>query len=213
MALNRLQRRPGSRVNRRADGIPGPVRVLVMVLALVLSWPVGADTGLPRDGQRWLVTALAGLHDDSRFLEILQLDGGDVGSSYLGGGAVGRELGYWGRSAVWEGEAQLYRHWGEQSLWEGSLAVALRWTRFPWDGLVDTSIAFGQGVSVASERPPVEGDTRRLLHHMHVDLEFRPPSSRHLSLVGRLHHRSGVFGLYGVSGGSNFLTLGLRYRF
>ena len=37
--------------------------------------------------------------------------------------------------------------------------------------------------------------------------------SSDLSLVGRIHHRSGAFGTYsGVSEGSNAYLLGLRYR-
>jgi hypothetical protein len=32
-------------------------------------------------------------------------------------------------------------------------------------------------------------------------------------VVGRLHHRSTAFGLFGEDGGANALVLGLRHRF
>ncbi len=175
-----------------------------------------AAEATPRDTDTapWAVTGLVGRHDDSRFLEILALEGGQWRSSYLAGGILARELDEWRRGGLaWEAELQLFRHTGDQSLWEGVAAVNMRWTRFPWNRVLDTSAGFGQGVSVASERPPVEEDTRRLLHYMHVEVEVRPPGAEHVSLVSRLHHRSGAFGLYGTEGGSNFLTLGLRYRF
>ncbi|MCC5858178.1 MAG: hypothetical protein JJT90_08495 [Ectothiorhodospiraceae bacterium] len=184
---------------------------LMVLLAIV----PGVATAEPAHGasRPWSVTALVGQYDHSRFLDILVLDGGDLRASYMGGGVVARELGAWGPAIRWEAEVQGYRHWGRQSLWETNGAVAVRWMRFPWDRYLDTSVSFGQGVSFASQRPALEEPTRRLLHYMHAELEFRPPAHDRVGLVGRLHHRSGAFGLYGVTGGSNFLTLGLRYRF
>jgi hypothetical protein len=47
-----------------------------------------------------------------------------------------------------------------------------------------------------------------------VELAFAPPSQPNWSVFLRVHHRSGVHGLFnGVSGGSNFLALGVRYGF
>ncbi len=175
--------------------------------------PAGAN----EPPEPWTLTGLVGQYDDSRFVDILALDGGDVRASYLGALILARDLGTWPGPVAWEGELQAVRHWGRQSLWESNVAVTVRWNHFPWDDWIDTSAAFGQGVSFASHRPPLEqendGETRRMLHYMHAELAFRPPGNQRLSLVARVHHRSGVFGVYGVSGGSNFLTTGLRYRF
>ncbi len=186
----------------------------VVLMALLVLVPGGASAESMHGTSRpWSVTALVGQYDGNRFLDILALDGGDLRASYIGGVVLARELSAWDPAIRWEAEAQSYRHWGRQSLWETNFAVAVRWTHFPWDRYLDTSASFGQGVSFASERPVLEQPTRRLLHYMHAELEFRPPAHDRVALVGRLHHRSGVFGLYGVTGGSNFLTLGLRYRF
>ncbi|SEO73972.1 hypothetical protein [Aquisalimonas asiatica] len=183
---------------------------LVLLIACV---PAGAN----KTPGPWTLTGLVGQYDDSRFLEILALEGGHRRASYLGAAILARDLGQWPGPVAWEGELQAVRHWGKQSLWESNVAVTVRWNHFPWDDWVDTSAAFGQGVSFASRRPPLEkendSESRRMLHYMHAELAFSPPGNQRLSLVARVHHRSGMFGVYGVSGGSNFLTTGLRYRF
>ena len=47
----------------------------------------------------------------------------------------------------------------------------------------------------------------------YLGFEVEAAVSSDLSLVGRIHHRSGAFGTYrGVTEGSNAYLLGLRYR-
>lgn len=166
-----------------------------------------------RDG--WSITAFIGQHDDSRFGEIVSMRGWRLEPTYIAGAALNRKFGEWFDGMLhWEVEGSLFRYWGEQRHWEGNAALVARWTYFPWDDYVDTSFAFGQGVSMASRRPAVErDDTRKFLNHLLTEFEFAPPRDSPWSVVARLHHRSGVFGLYGTRGGSNFVTLGLRYRF
>ena len=185
----------------------------ILPAALLLVPQPAAGTGHRPSEDPWTVTAFAGVLDDSRFLEILAFHGGAIKPSYIGGLVLGYTLGEWLGDSVWEWEAQVYHHRGMQDNSELNTAVALRWTRFPWDEHLDTSFSFGHGISLATERPPVEGDTQHLLHYMHVELAFRPPPWGRLSIAARLHHRSGGFGLYGVRTGSNFLTAGLRFRF
>jgi hypothetical protein len=44
-----------------------------------------------------------------------------------------------------------------------------------------------------------------------LELEFALPDARHWSVITRIHHRSGAFGLFnGVTGGSNALAFGVR---
>jgi len=91
----------------------------------------------------------------------------------------------------------------------------LRWTLFPWDRFVDTSIAVGEGLSYATSRPRIEnrGEAARLLNYLMFEMELTPLQDSPWSLVGRIHHRSGVFGIFGgVRGGSNFIMIGVRYR-
>lgn len=120
----------------------------------------------------------------------------------------------------WELEGQILQHAGLQEHTEFALDIGPRWVSFPWDKWVDTSAALGAGLSYATEEPALErkenpetGATR-LLHYLVFEFAVAPPGESHWSLVIRLHHRSGVWGLFdGVGSASNFAVLGLRYRF
>ena len=83
-----------------------------------------------RESGPWTVSAFAGIYDDSPFLHILSMQGGNLKSSYIGGMVLGRTLGVWRDDWVWEGELQVYQHSGLQETREVNAAVALHWTRF-----------------------------------------------------------------------------------
>ena len=193
---------------------------LLTLLLAAFAAPALASEPVHQGTGPWSLTALAGKEDDARFADILTAQESDVGSSKIAGVVVGYRLDQdrfdliWTNDALtWELEGQLYRHRGAQDHWEANAALVVHWNRFPWDATVPTTVSFGQGLSLASERPAIEEDTRRLLHYMHAEVTVRGNNWEHLSVVARLHHRSGAFGLYGTSGGSNFITAGLRYRF
>jgi len=120
----------------------------------------------------------------------------------------------------WELEGQILQHAGLQDHTEFALDIGLRWVTFPWDQWVDTSAALAVGLSYATEEPALElkenpetGATQ-LLHYLVFEIAVAPPGESRWSLVARLHHRSGVWGLFdGVGSASNFFMLGLRYRF
>lgn len=122
----------------------------------------------------------------------------------------------------WELEGQIVRHSGMQDHWETNAVVVARWMNFPWDHWLDTRFAFGEGLSYAWQVPeleprgdePGEGRSNRLLNYLLVELEFVVPGQPEWSAYTRIHHRSGVNGLFGgVQGGSNFVGLGVRYTF
>ena len=117
-------------------------------------------------------------------------------------------------------EGQIVKHFDDQDHWEFNGLAAARWLPFPWDKYLDTSFAFGAGLSYASETPKVEeqrrgeGQTQSFLSYLMLELEFALPEAQHWSVITRVHHRSGAFGLFnGVTGGSNAVAFGVRYRF
>jgi hypothetical protein len=83
---------------------------------------------------------------------------------------------------------------------------------------VATSFSIGEGLSVVSRVPDVEilttgvGGTSRLLNYLMLEMTLAVPSLPYLQLVGRIHHRSGMFGVFGNAqeSGSNTLGLGIR---
>jgi hypothetical protein len=164
-----------------------------------------------------------GVYSPNRFIELIGLRQETLRTDHasgLGAVALAREFGRTGESLRWELEVQFVQHWGRQRHQEVNGVLVARWLRFPWDHYVDTSLAFGQGLSYASRVPklepradPDEAESARLLNYLLMELELGPPRSPWRGFV-RVHHRSGAFGLFGgVRGGSNFVALGARYRF
>ncbi|MEW5774737.1 MAG: hypothetical protein AB1916_14565 [Thermodesulfobacteriota bacterium] len=142
---------------------------------------------------------------------------------YLAGISLGRELVPLGQVFVVEAELYGAHHWGpfrgdSQAYQELAGLGLLRWREMPWDRSLDTSIAFGLGVSGVTEDPEherrINGSTDQVLCAMALEFTAALPSLPEWELAFRVHHRSGVWGLIGdVKGGSNYLTLGLKRRF
>ncbi len=97
-----------------------------------------------------------------------------------------------------------------QSFGEGIMGIGARLWVQPW-----LSFGFIQGISYNSAFSNYERTYRenysQLLNYLGFELEAEVFDQ--LSLVGRIHHRSGAFGTYnGVEEGSNAYLIGMRYR-
>lgn len=146
--------------------------------------------------------------------------------SGLVAGAVSRRLMTVLRFIDVEGEIGIGQRFGRMDETEVWSALFLRWTWFPWNSYLKTTIATSTGVNYASDISPYErlrdGNRRgsNLLHFFSPELTLALPSQPQWELVARIHHRSGgkiLFGeipmFNGVDGGAHFGTLGIRYRF
>ncbi|MDP1709034.1 MAG: hypothetical protein Q8L89_08245 [Gammaproteobacteria bacterium] len=141
----------------------------------------------------------------------------DFASSGLLAGALSRPLArYRDGDLTLEMEGQVVKHFGQQTHWELNAPLAARWHRFPWNGTVATTAAFGVGPSWSSRTPPLEVETRGgsqpWLFHWFMELTLGPPGED-WAVSLRLHHRSSGFGLAGERGGLDTLTLGIRKTF
>jgi len=99
-------------------------------------------------------------------------------------------------------------------------AAYFRYDDFPWNHFIHTSMAVSVGLNLISEKTAFEndetkdGDTVKILHYFSPEITFSLPDKLEHEVVVRLHHRSGANGVFGCGGcGSNFVTLGYRYRF
>lgn len=107
----------------------------------------------------------------------------------------------------------------EKTIYEIDPYIAFRWTEFPWNNEVVTSLAIGEGISYATSVPFVEAKdhpeiTKRFLNYLMLEATFALPENPRLQLVARIHHRSGAYGLYRAgNSGSNVIGLGIRYLF
>jgi hypothetical protein len=106
----------------------------------------------------------------------------------------------------------------QHRIYEFDPYVEGRWANFPWNNYLTTSFAIGEGISYATSIPSLERksseDTKRLLNYLLLEATFALPTYPRLQLVARIHHRSGMFGVYHAGNtGSNDIGLGLRYLF
>jgi hypothetical protein len=117
-------------------------------------------------------------------------------------------------------EVILVKHRGLQSNLEASAAYMLR-TPTAYLGPVGVSFGTGAGLSYAFGTPSYEDgpkndpDRRYRLQLLALfELEWRLRDVDNVSLVTRVHHRSGVYGLIAPRNvGSNFLAAGIRFQF
>lgn len=128
------------------------------------------------------------------------------------------------RSASWplslEIDAMLGQQSGVTSLTEIAVAPALRWSGFPWNQRLHTSVAFAPlGLSYTTSVSPLErgrdGLGSRALNWLFLEVAFSRPSDKSLEFFMRLHHRCTVYDLlndYGANG-EDFFALGFRRRF
>jgi hypothetical protein len=134
--------------------------------------------------------------------------------AHLVGLALSRKIGTYKDLIGFEIEGQAVKHFGDQDHEEFNAVIMARWRHFPWDRFLDTSLAVGEGISYAAADPVLENKGRQWLNYILLELAFAPPSRPRWEAVIRIHHRSGVFGLYnGVRDASNGLGVGIRYRF
>ena len=140
--------------------------------------------------------------------------------SYFLVAALGKKVTSYQEKVDLEVEGQIVKHYGAQDHWEFNGLGAARWLPLPWDDYLDTSIAGGAGLSYANEIPKLEeerngeGQTEKVLAYLMLELAFSLPEIPNWSIVTRIHHRSGAFGLFsGVTGSSNAWGFGIRYAF
>ena len=176
--------------------------------------------------QPWAVTAWGGQMIDAPFGDTFLFNGRMRPEAVLGVG-VQKRIMRAGPLAV-ELEADLFSHIAKQqqggefnqskpyadlpaqSFGEGVLGIGARVWVQPW-----LSFSVVEGISYNSNVSLYEKTFRenytKLLNYLGFEVEAAVSSD--LSLVGRIHHRSGAFGTFGgVSEGSNAYLLGLRYR-
>lgn len=187
--------------------------------ALALCARPAAASEIPETGAGarplWAATVFGGVMLDNTWDEIfLDPAGLQFEGSGLVGVAVSREVWRPRRWLSGEIEGQLVRHVDGQTHWELNAPVATVRAQ-PFSG-VDASAAFGVGISVASETPRLEveneGDSQPVMAYWMIEVEAGLPAED-WRVVGRVHHRSTAYGLFGEDGGANALAIGLRRRF
>ena len=174
----------------------------------------------------WAATVWGGQSIDSNFGDTFFFNG-RMRPEYLGGVTLQKRIWKAGPLAI-EVEGNLFGHQAyeqpggafnqsvpyantpQQSFGEGIVGIGARLWMQPW-----LSLGVVEGVSYFTANSNYERTYRenyaQFLNYLGFELEAAV--SKRLSLVGRIHHRSGAFGTYsGVREGSNAYLIGARYR-
>jgi hypothetical protein len=209
--------------------ISQPVSKLVsaILMAIWLAAPASAGSRGAVDS----VMIFGGVASETNFTDLLISPWntevnpiGVVGASYshrLGtvNGLTGG-IGEVGDDLTIEAEGGVSARFGDENLGEAWTALYLRYDNLPWNDTVYTTIGVNTGVSLLTNLSDFErwrdkkGRSSVFLHYLGPEFTFADPENKDLEFVLRLHHRSGVFGLFdGVVSGSTFLSAGIRVRF
>ena len=182
-----------------------------------ISRPPQTHTQQPPDTEASIaVSIFGGWMTDNNWEEAITPWNLEFRDTTLVGIAGSRRMWRYDDDISFEIEGQIVRHFGDQDHWELNLPIIVRWETFPWNDLIDTSVAFGLGPSYASQVPKDEiakdGDSQRWLVYWVLELAMGLPETVWGGIF-RLHHRSGAFGIVADKGGSNVLAVGLRRQF
>lgn len=117
-------------------------------------------------------------------------------------------------------DAIIGQQFGQESLTEIALVPVLRWSRFPWNHVVQTDLRLGPvGLSYTSQLSQMErnaeGKGSQWLSYLLLEVAVSSPQTPSSELFLRLHHRCTIYGLlndYGANG-QDFVVLGFRRRF
>jgi hypothetical protein len=183
------------------------------------------------DELRWAVLGYVGRMTDNTLLKVLEFNPGNFTNETLYSGelswrlAQNNPVAHFSQRFFWISFIELnanitYDNDPQGAIYEFNPYFSVRWANFPWNHYLATSFAIGEGLSYATRVPTIEadntrdGETRNLLNYLMFEATFALPSHPKWELALRVHHRSGVFGLYKArNSGSTAVGLGIRYRF
>jgi hypothetical protein len=119
-----------------------------------------------------------------------------------------------------EVQGEVARRFGMDHQSEVDLISVVRWKQFPWNDKLYTNFRFGflGGSYVSSISPWEKQDSgnntgSKFLQLLIGEFTFSPSENANYEAFIGLHHRSGIFGLIsGVTGGSNYFMVGMRFR-
>lgn len=194
------------------------INVKLLISTLMLITIMFVFTGKVRAEENLAVTVYGGRMTDDDFGETLTGQAGFIDAYIVVGALSWTFIRFFEGALSLELEGQVGQWFADQNNVEFNLPVVIRWSKFPWNNDVSTSLAYGLGPSYATRKPvaeiEIDGSTQKLLAYWFAEITFGPPKSNWAGLF-RIHHRSGAFGLFTDrhEGGSNTLAVGLKYSF
>ena len=119
-------------------------RIIAVILVIALT---PAFIGKTLAGEDFAVTVYGGRMTDGDFGDALTGQT-DFIDAYVVVGALSWTFARYFEDALsFELEGQVGKWWGDQHNLEFNLPLAIRWSKFPWNHYVSTSLAYGLGPS------------------------------------------------------------------
>jgi hypothetical protein len=114
------------------------------------------------------------------------------GNADLIGGAISRRLLTLWDSLDVESEFGFVKRFGDMHTDEAWLVLNFRWTRFPWNQYLRTSIAITSGPSFAVDLPRNAHHNAAILNYFSPQITFALPQDPQYELMVQMHHRSDI---------------------
>lgn len=202
---------------------------LYLLMICCLFTPIHYLQSIAIPKENWSFVLYGGIFTTTDLIPIVFRQKTDYRESYIGSIGVSRPLDYRIRWFDFLWETNVTKHFGEMNHWEANSFYIVKINR-----IFDSPISFslGEGMSLASENPKLENkakgyylesglqrdaiESRALLNYMMVEVSSYLPFERKTEIFLRVHHRSGIFGLYcppDPNCGSNFVSYGFRTTF
>jgi hypothetical protein len=201
---------------------------LIILLCMAPAAWAGDDGDMEKEGfydrlgdRKWALTVYGGKLAEETIEDIYTFSATFDTPAYLVTAALARRMAsFFDDGLIFELEGQVTKHFDYMDHWELNGLGIFRLPLFSRSEVLNMSLAWGGGLSLASEIPRVEEeeairddeDANELLFYMLVELTFNIPKAPQWNLVFRLHHRSGAAGTLGEVG-SNFVCAGFKYYF
>lgn len=201
--------------------LPGRL-LLAATIALGLS-PAFAEERAPTaaaEPSPWYIEGSAGLLNPGNFTEIVyRTHRTTMTDQAIAGVGVGREVLEIGSGFSLDVGLQLNQRIDEGGT-EFAMPITFVFDGFPWRDRLPTRFRLAIGpsyvtkISDTERRKDSNNKGSRALNMFNPEIELGLPTDPSWSAFFRLHHRSGIFKLInGVTGGSTYLTFGVRRRF
>lgn len=189
--------------------------ILILILANVSA--DASDSEKSESNYKWFISIYGGPYTDENLAQIATLNADYSDNNYIVVGALAREIYRYRQWLSFELEGNVGKYFGPRDDgWAFAGLMLGRWHVFPWDQYVDTSFAFGAGLSLNSDVTEIERDrdehAQRLLGYLAIEFTFGLPQYPRWDLMFRVHHRSGAKGIIGESV-TNYLCVGLKFAF
>ncbi|MDF3820730.1 hypothetical protein P3G55_12505 [Leptospira sp. 96542] len=196
--------------------------LLCCILCLVSVKPIFSSP-IPKDN--WHLVFYGGIFTETDLLPIVLRQKTEYQKSYIGTLGLYRPLDYKLRFIDFGFEGNITKHFGTMNHWEFNAFYIAKIDRIAGSPF---GISIGEGLSLASENPKLENkakgyyldglqkdaiESRALLNYLMVEVSSYLPFEHKTELFLRVHHRSGIFGLYcppDPNCGSNFISYGFR---